>query len=92
MKNRVEKGKIAIKKVGFQGLKVGYWAQKIMSWQPNQKGKMVQNAGSLLKNRQTGRREKRKWQSFTYFSTYIFARTERKLERHCKIKDNNLSF
>jgi len=23
---------------------------------------------------------------------YIFARTERKLERYCKIKDNDLSF
>ena len=29
---------------------------------------------------------------FTNFSAWIFARTERKLERHCKIKDNNLSF
>ena len=29
---------------------------------------------------------------FTYFMAYIFARTERKLESYCKIKDNDLSF
>ena len=29
---------------------------------------------------------------FTYFIAYIFARTERKLERYCKIKNNKLSF
>jgi len=29
---------------------------------------------------------------FTYFLTNISARTERKLERFCKIKANNLSF
>ena len=29
---------------------------------------------------------------FTYFLTHIFARTERKLEQFCKIKDNDLSF
>ena len=29
---------------------------------------------------------------FTYFLTHIFARTERKLERFCKIKANDLSF
>ena len=29
---------------------------------------------------------------FTYFMAYILARTERKLERYCKIKDNDLSF
>ena len=28
----------------------------------------------------------------TYFVVYIFARTERKLELYCKIKDNDLSF
>ena len=34
----------------------------------------------------------KKWQSFTYFLTYISARTERELEQYCKIKDNELSF
>ena len=29
---------------------------------------------------------------FAYFMAYIFARTERKLERYCKTKDKNLSF
>ncbi len=29
---------------------------------------------------------------FVYFLAYIFARIERKLERHCKTKDKNLSF
>ena len=29
---------------------------------------------------------------FTHFMPYIFARTERKLEWYCKIKDNNLNF
>ncbi len=29
---------------------------------------------------------------FTYFSTKIFARTERKTEHYCKVKHNNLSF
>ena len=29
---------------------------------------------------------------FTHFIPYIFARTERKLEWYCKIKDNNLNF
>ena len=33
-----------------------------------------------------------KQKMFTYFLTNIFARTERELKRHCKIKDNNLSF
>ena len=32
----------------------------------------------------------KKW-LFTYFLTNIFARTERKTERFCKIKDNDLS-
>ena len=29
---------------------------------------------------------------FAYFLTHVFARTERKLERFCKIKDSDLSF
>ena len=29
---------------------------------------------------------------FTNFSAWFFARTERKLEQYCKIKDNKLSF
>ncbi len=29
-----------------------------MSWRPKQKGKMVQNAGSVLENRQSERRER----------------------------------
>ena len=33
----------------------------------------------------------KKW-DFTYFSTYIFARTERKLKPFCKNKNNDLSF
>ena len=37
-------------KSGVLGAKVGSWASKIMSWQPNQKGNMVQNAGKILKN------------------------------------------
>ena len=31
-----------------------------------------------------------KFGRFAYFWAYIFARTDRKLERCCKIKDNNL--
>ena len=32
----------------------------MMGWQPKQKGKMVQNAGCILKNRQEERRERLK--------------------------------
>ena len=54
---------------------------------------MVQNAGLFLKIEHIGRREKLEIGTIClYFMAYIFARTERKLERHCKIKDNDLSF
>ena len=36
-------------------------------------------------------KDQKQWQ-FTHFMAYIFARTERKLEQYCKIKDNDLSF
>ena len=38
-----------------------------------------------------GMKDQKLW-LFTHFITYIFARTERKIERCCKIKDNNLRF
>ena len=53
---------------------------------------MVQNAGSWLKTRQNARRKRVEKTAFTYFLTNIFARTERKIERDRKTKDNNLSF
>ena len=52
----------------------------------------MQNAGSRLKNRQTLRRERVENLLFSSFLTNIFARTERKLEGFCKIKDSDLSF
>ena len=30
-----KKGKMVVKKWVFLGLKVGFWAAKIMGWQPN---------------------------------------------------------
>ena len=53
---------------------------------------MVQNAGFVPKNRQNKRGEKLEIGVIYLLWDYIFARTERKLGRHCKIKDNNLSF
>ena len=44
--------------MGFWGLKVGFGAAKIMGWQPNEKGKMVQNAGGFLKIEHIVRRER----------------------------------
>ena len=38
-----------------------------------------------------GVKERKKW-LFAYFLTNNLARTERKLELHCKIKDKNLRF
>ena len=53
---------------------------------------MVQNAGALLKKRQVRRCERAGKVAFTYFLTNNLARTERKLEPHCKIKDKDLRF
>ena len=53
---------------------------------------MVQNAGSFLKIEHIVRSERLEIGRFTYIMAYIFARTERKLERYCKIKDNDLRF
>ena len=53
---------------------------------------MVQNAGLFLKTGHARRGERLEKGKFAYFMAYIFARTERKLERYCKIKDNDLSF
>jgi len=53
---------------------------------------MVQNAGAMLKNRQTPRHEGVEIVVFTYFLTQIFARMKRKPEQLCKIKYNNLRF
>ena len=50
MKNRTKKGKIVVKKWGFRGLKGGNWEQKKCELAAKQKGKMVQNAGCVLKN------------------------------------------
>ena len=44
-----KKRKNGHQKVGFQGLKVVFWAAKTMGWQVKQKGKMVQNADGFLK-------------------------------------------
>ena len=48
MKNMAKMGKIAIIKWVFRG-KQWVIGGKKMGWQPKQKGKMVQNAGSFLK-------------------------------------------
>ena len=53
---------------------------------------MVQNAGLLLKSDKLEGMKGQKKVFFTCFLTHIFARTERKLERFCKIKANDLSF
>jgi len=34
IKNMAKKGKIAVKKVGFWGLKASFWVLKNTSWQP----------------------------------------------------------
>ncbi len=33
MKYMAKKGKMVVKKWGFEGLKVGFWTAKIMGWQ-----------------------------------------------------------
>ena len=48
---------------------------------------MVQNAGSVLRNRQVEGREKLGTVAFTHFFTYIFARTGREKEGICKTKE-----
>ncbi len=53
---------------------------------------MVQKAGFFSKTDILEDVKVQKLWLFTYFLTYIFARTERKLEGLCKIKDKNLSF
>ena len=58
MRYMAKKGKMVVKKWGFWGLKVGFGAAKIMGWQPNEKGKMVQNAGGFLKIEHIVRRER----------------------------------
>ena len=55
-----QKGQNSHQKVGFQGQKAGNSSLKNTSWQPKQKGKMVQNAAFVLKNRQRERWEKLK--------------------------------
>ena len=78
--------------MGFLGLKAGFWVARIMSWQAKQKGKMVLNADTLLKNDKLEGVKGRKKRLFTYFLTNNLARTDRKLEPHCKIKDKDLRF
>ena len=46
----------------------------------------------LLKTDKTKDMKGEKQWLFTYFLTNIFARTERRLEWYCKIKDKDLSF
>ena len=53
---------------------------------------MVQNAGIDLKKDKTKGVKGKKWRIFTDFMTNNFARTEWKLEQHCKIKIIILSF
>ena len=45
----------------------------------------------LKSDKLEGVKGRKKW-LFTYFLTNNLARTERKLEPHCKIKDNDLRF
>ena len=45
-----------------------------------------------LKSRQTKGSESLEIVVVSHFIAYIFARTEWRLEQHCKIKNNNLSF
>ena len=51
LKTWLERAKQTLKS-GILGSKSGFGGVKIMSWQAIQKGKMVQNAGFVLKNRQ----------------------------------------
>ena len=53
---------------------------------------MVQNASGFLKIEHIVGVEGLKKGRFTYIMTYIFARTGRKLERCCKIKDKYFNF
>ena len=55
MKHMGLEGKIAGKKWVFRGLKWVSGVKKNKGWQPNQKGKMVQNAGGFLKNGLNGK-------------------------------------
>ena len=53
---------------------------------------MVQNAGHIPKNRQNGRHERLETVPNYLVYGLFFARTERKLERLCKVSAINLRF
>ena len=92
MKNMAKRGKMVVKKWVFRGKKWVFGVEKIRVGNQTRKAKWCKMQVLLLKIDKTkGAEGWKKWR-FTYFLAYIFARTERKLERHCKIKDRDLRF
>ena len=58
IEKQAKKGQNIRKQVQVSQQKGSNWAYEIQGLQPNQKGKMVQNAGIILKNRQNKRQTK----------------------------------
>ena len=92
MKNMSKKGKMTIKKWGFRGKKWVIGLEKIRAGNQTRKAKWCKMQVLGLKIDKNQGMKGQKKGLFTYFLTHIFARTERNLERFCKIKANDLSF
>ena len=92
MKHMAGKGKIAAKKWGFRGKMWVIGLAKLRAFNQSRKAKWYKMQVLFLKLNISGSvKDQKQWQ-FTHFMAYIFARTERKLEWCCKIKDNDLRF
>ena len=83
---------MGIKKGCFGGKKQVFWLEKLWADNQNRKAKWCKMQVFFLKSDKLEGMKGQKKVFFTYFLSHIFARTERKLERFCKIKANNLSF
>ena len=87
-----EKGEIGGKKWFFRCKKRVIGLEKFWAYNQTRKAKWCKMQVVCLKtDKYKGVKGYKKYR-FTYFMASIFARTERKLVRCCKIKDNNLSF